>query len=294
MIFIFDCFTDSLTTQRYNENNVHEEITAQDVKQFPPNTEESRSENTHDNNNSNTLTPPMDLSSFSSTSRFSSSSNASREGSSRENSLTHLKNCASHEQMESSAPNIDALPFDDPSNLDLDKSMSENTEITPVSDNLDNDLYMSRVLVNLTSDKPIVTCPEIETQSEKNPETAATALLNDAYAQYDAGEFRDIQNSIPCSSENNCSRVANPVIEVENYNSSEQAATNCEFLEREYNTTTNPATNISSPTNTYDSEEKNPEQECDALINDGTAQVMGTEYRDIQNSLPDIDEMEES
>ncbi|XP_052095108.1 uncharacterized protein LOC127730649 [Mytilus californianus] len=290
-------WSDGLPTQRLRYiNNLDEEIKTQEEEQLPLNITESISESITDNTNSNKLFPSFESSSVLSTGRFEV-----RDGSFGEHSITYLKNVASQERTELLEPNRDVLPLIVLSNVDLDNrggaDSPENTETIPVSEHLDNGQHMSQVSVIVSSEKPIVTCPEDETQSEKNPEMATTTSLNDADAQYRTDEFRDIQNSVPYTSENHCSRVDNPVNEAKNDEHPEKAAQILSSRKKETTRTAITATNLSSPSDTNDSEEKNPEQECAALINDGTAQIVGTGYRDLQNSLPDSlssDEMEEN
>lgn len=285
--------SDGLPTQRFRYmNDLDEEIKTQEEQRCSLNITESISESITDNTNSNKLIrPSFESSSISSTGRFDVCSNVEGEGSLGEHGLTDLKSVVTQERTGLLELNSDVLPSIDPSNLDLDNNggsdSPENTETTPKSEHLDNGQHMSQVSVILPSEKPIVTCPESEMQSEKNREMIATTLLNDADAQYRTDEFRDIQNSFPYTSENHCSRVVNPENKAENDEHPEKAATMLSSTKKDTTHTTIPATHISSPSDTNDSEEKNPEQECAALINDGNAQIMGTGYRDLQNSLPD-------
>lgn len=272
-------------------NDLDEEMQTQEEQQCPLNITESITESITDNTHSNKpspIQPTIESSSISSTGRFDVCPNVEGESSVDEHGLTALKTVVTQERTELLDPNNDVLPLINPSHIDLDNRVGadspENTETTPKSGYLNNGQNLSQAAVTLPSEKPIVTCPENETQSEKNPEMAASALHNDANAQYRADEFRDIQNSVPYTSENHYPRVANPINKAENNEHSEKAA---KMLSSTKNNSTIPASNISSPSDTNEPEEKNPEQECAALINDGNAQIMGTGYRDLQNSFPD-------
>ncbi|XP_063419855.1 uncharacterized protein LOC134705016 [Mytilus trossulus] len=282
--------SDVLPTQRFGYmNDLDEEIKTQE-QQCSLNITESITESITDNTQSNKPNPfqlTIESSKIPSTGRFDACPNEEGERSADEHGFTALKTVVTQERAELLDPNSDVLPLINPSHIDLDNrggaDSPENTETTLKRGYLDNGQNMSQAAVNLPSEKPIVTCPENETQYEKNPEMAASALHNDANAQYRADEFRDIQNSVPYTSENHYPRIANPVNRAENDEHPEKAAKMLSSTKKNSNI---PASNISSPSDTNDSEEKNPEQECAALINDGNAQIRGTGYRDLQNSFP--------